>query len=118
MSDLVERLRSLNPWHDLGWPEVLRGAATEIEALRRENQELRADCQRKDELLTAAVDDYNDARSLAIEECAKVAQKWKGHPADFHFAGRQIAAAIRALTMSDVHREQLDRPRMDGREAE
>ena len=71
--------------------EAIVTAATEIEALRRENQELRA---------------------AVIEECAKVAQKWKGHPADFHFAGRQIAAAIRALTMSDIHREQLDRPRI------
>jgi hypothetical protein len=47
-----------NQWGDEG-VEYVR--ATEIEALRRENQELRADCQRKDKLLTAAVDDYNDA---------------------------------------------------------
>lgn len=71
-------------------------AATEIEALRRENQELRA---------------------AVIEECAKVAysiQPPKSIGRDHgrhHMAGAQAAAkAIRALTMSDIHREQLDRP--------
>jgi len=102
--------------------------ADAIAALRRENQELRADCQRKDELLTAAVDDYNEARSLAIEECAKVAERdadwsafgkagfepWENGPdsvRDYRIgisSGRAIAASIRALTMSDIHREQTD----------
>jgi hypothetical protein len=29
------------------------------------------------------------------ERCAKVASAWKGHPADFPFTGKQVAAAIR-----------------------
>jgi hypothetical protein len=87
-------------------------AATEIEALRRENQELRA---------------------AVIEECAKVAMETPlstltstSAPGDqdihrltFEVAATSqrsaIASSIRALTMSDIHREQLDRPR---REAE
>jgi len=35
MSDIVERLRTMNPWNDLDWPEVAKGAADEIGRLRK-----------------------------------------------------------------------------------
>lgn len=37
------------------------------------------------------------------ERCAAIAEAWKGHPADFHFAGKQVAAAIRSS--SDTGKE-------------
>lgn len=44
----------------------------------------------------AEQDAWTEASVLAERErCAKLAAAWKGHPADFHFAGKQIAAAIR-----------------------
>jgi hypothetical protein len=112
MTDIVERLRkmaSIETSALFSQRKTLNEAATEIEALRRENQELRADCQRTDELLTAAVDDYNDARRLAIEECASLLDCRSGECADHVIASiiDDEAAAIRALTMSDIHREQL-----------
>lgn len=39
IGELVERLRALNPWTDLRWPEVLKDAAT---ALTREHQRANA----------------------------------------------------------------------------
>jgi hypothetical protein len=83
-------------------------AATEIEALRRENRGL---------------------RNAVIEECAKIAdikaneyddegRDLRNYDSDRRFSAavavryRACAAAIRALTMSDIHREQIDRPRI------
>jgi len=34
VSDIVERLRAMNPWTDMDWPEVKNEAAEEITALR------------------------------------------------------------------------------------
>lgn len=44
------------------------------------------------------------------ERCAGVAKAWKGHPVDFHFAGKQIAAAIRSpsTTQSQTGRQSDD----------
>jgi hypothetical protein len=104
-------------------------AATEIESLRRENQELRAS---RDGYAKQDAARLQEVRRLAIEECARIADVKAGEyedeardlrnsDRDRKFSSavavrfRGIAASIRALTMSDIHREQLDRPR---REAE
>jgi hypothetical protein len=115
--DIVSALKQAGPteYLDMKWKGAQEALAAEEVA-----RELRADCQRKDELLTAAVDDYNEARSLAIEECAKVADDHDtgGYGLYKNMAvsqevSRDIATAIRALAMSDIHREQLDRPRRE-----
>lgn len=88
--------------------------ADEASKLADEIVRLRADCKRKDELLTAAVDDYNDARSLAIEECARyhddlAAQHAAAHEnvvSDHHEMmerqHRRDAAAIRRIKPSEA----------------
>lgn len=43
----------------------------------------------------ASIDEIAKAILAERERCALIASKWKGHPADFHFAGKQVAAAIR-----------------------
>ena len=80
-------LESMQKCYD--WPDL----NAKIAALEKENAELLADCQRKDELLTAAVDDYNDARNLAIKECAKIAEGW----GDTYSVGYSVSLAIARL---------------------
>jgi len=46
---------------------LIREAAATISALERRVEELEGDCRRKDELITAAVDDYNDALARIAE---------------------------------------------------
>ena len=53
--DIVARLRDLNPWRDLDWPEVVREAADEIENgdrlildLRHERNVLQKICAERD----------------------------------------------------------------------
>lgn len=42
MNDLIEiisRLRNLNPWQELDWPDVVHAAAADLEAVKRERDE-------------------------------------------------------------------------------
>ena len=48
--DIVARLRDLNPWRDLDWPEVVREAAAKIERLRAEIAYLREPDDRDDQI--------------------------------------------------------------------
>lgn len=73
--------------------------ADRLASLEREVEELRADCKRKDELLTAAVDDYNDARCLALEEAAKIAETCDVHSLLWRDS---IATAIRRIKPSEA----------------
>jgi hypothetical protein len=41
VAKLIERLRTLNPWAEVGWPEVIKAAATALETLQRERDEAR-----------------------------------------------------------------------------
>jgi hypothetical protein len=41
-TDIVQRLRNLNPWGEPGWPEDIKEAAAHIEALQRRVEELEA----------------------------------------------------------------------------
>jgi hypothetical protein len=85
-------------------------AATRLATLEAEADALRADNARKDELLTAAVDDYNEARAAirAVEadmrdRAAKVADELfysRTQTATVVYDG-DVAAAIRALPLSD-----------------
>jgi len=96
-------------------------AATEIESLRRENQELREQCAFHTSIIEELSNERDGLRK-ALEPFAKEADIYDpprgddDHPAwsrDFPIG--MLRRARRALTMSDIHREQLDRPR---REAE
>jgi len=80
--------------------------ATEIASLRRELEELREDKRIVDEMLDAAIIDYNEARAKALEEAAQIADS-RDTARDFALddlsdlsastAARSIAAAIRNL---------------------
>ena len=48
--DIVARLRDLNPWRDLDWPEVVREAAAKIERLCAEIAYLREPDDRDDQI--------------------------------------------------------------------
>jgi len=98
-------------------------AATEIEALRRENQELRAE---RDEWKAMATEfkgltEEWQARAeqleAALEPFAKEADLYDPPEGDDDqpawsrdFPIGMLRRARSALTMSDIHREQLDRP--------
>lgn len=98
---------------DTQYASDLDEAADRLQALERENAELRRDCKRKDELLTAAVDDYNDARNLALEEAAAYHDDLAAHHAAAHEhvvsdhhemmerQHRRDAAAIRSLSSTE-----------------
>jgi hypothetical protein len=60
-SEIVNRLRNLNPWGEPGWPQDIKNAADHIEALERKVAELEAEVATYQGLLDAAIDDYNDA---------------------------------------------------------
>lgn len=108
MSDLIEELKRVHSclFTD-GWEShnLHSRVGLEILRLRAEITGLRADCVRKDDLLLAAVQDYNDVRQRTIEECAKVADAemakhntgsgFDSHPA--YSTAFAIAAAIRSL---------------------
>lgn len=81
MTDIVERLRTagvtevdddglLHPGSELGVE-----AATEIATLRQQLAEANVDCKRANEMINAAVADYNEARTKAFEEAALVAER-------------------------------------------
>lgn len=76
-ADIVDRLRDpefagpmrhLQDWSEID--QVMSEAATEIASLRRELAELREDKRIVDELLDAAITDYNEARAKALEDAA------------------------------------------------
>jgi len=137
MNDLVERLRNVteDDAYALPWTfgETCREAATEIEALRRENQELRS----------AVVGGATPEQIAAAWGAWRVRHKGSMGPGPGFVeainAALAVSPAIRVLTlsdihahytkpgenynpaesfidsetaMSDIHREQLDRPRI------
>jgi uncharacterized protein (DUF3084 family) len=77
----------------------LEEAATEIASLRRELAELREDKRIVDELLDAAITDYNEARQEALEEAAQAASPNSGNGifSSYEHGRRDAAAAIRNL---------------------
>ena len=84
-------------------PRELRGpfdsgaTATEIASLRRELAELREDKRIVDELLDAAITDYNEARHEALEEAANLAARAGLYSYPPHEHPQRIAFAIRNL---------------------
>jgi len=87
-ADIVERLRHAST--STTKAKLCAEAAAEISALRQQLAEASADCKRANEMINAAVADYNDARAKALEEAAALADELDPNAVD-------IAAAIRAL---------------------
>jgi hypothetical protein len=78
-------------------------AATEIEALRRENQELRAAL----EPFVKRAERFDDIPG--VYTCHDNVELWQDGNWRCDLTVGDLRRA-RALTMSDIHREQLDRP--------
>ncbi|MFK0273682.1 hypothetical protein ACIQUG_08405 [Ensifer sp. NPDC090286] len=52
-------------------------------------------------LRKASIEEIAKAIHDERERCATIANAWKGHPADFHFAGKQVRAEILAGRPAD-----------------
>lgn len=106
MTDIVERLRdptySGSMRHLQDWSEIdalMSEAAAEITRLRQELAEARESCTRANELINAAVTDYNEARAKAFKEVITVINQMPaGHRPGMKWArDAEIAAAIRSI---------------------
>ena len=111
-ADIVERLRSAcTDWDGTALPpasepmdglhcDVLIEAATEIATLRQQLAEANKDCTRANELINAAIDDYN----AELELLAAAFDEWEGHngrltdPNDPHWSND----AIRLIAEKEV----------------
>ncbi len=95
-------------------------AATEIEALRRENQELREANRQLHRRAQLAERTHQMAIDVLTGWYDYLCKHALGAPKKGRFLFRSVIGDMkaraerfdRALTMSDIHREQLDRPRI------
>lgn len=74
--ELVAKLRAMNPWKDMDWPEVVKAAADRLEAsttLERELEAERADRQ-SDRFDAAAQFGTERARAIRAERALTVSQ--------------------------------------------
>ncbi len=79
MNDLVaEKLRKLNPWIQMDWPETCRAAADHIEAQNRLIQELASELDNGVELLEVIKEhwiDYDHIYSIFAHEAKELASR-------------------------------------------
>lgn len=108
MTDIVERLRKAadqagmllsDPPKPSAAMALYNEAAAEITRLRQELAEAREDCTRANELINAAVTDYNEARAKAFKEVITVINQMPaGHRPGMKWArDAEIATAIRSI---------------------
>lgn len=78
MADIVKRLRAINPWGDMDWPETIIAAVREIERLREEIDTWKSVFPdiAPDAVLPSRAAEIAAAVAAERERCAAVADGW------------------------------------------